>query len=496
MRPLTTGLAGLALLLPALHAQSPNDWPSYNRTLNGQRFAPQAEITPANASKLSEVCRYDLKQSTSFQTGLVVVNNTMYLTTGHDTIAIDPNTCAEKWRAHEDYVMAIPNDTNRGVAYADGRVFRGTQDARLLAYDANTGKKLWDIALGDPKHLETTSVAVLAWKGLIFSGNAGSSRMPTKGRVYAIDPATGKIVWEQYMVPRSAEDKSRGPAAPAPKVKGTADEGGTPWTAFTLDEATGTLYVPGGNPSSNEDVSVSVALDAKTGAIKQTYLPIKHDFHDWEVSAAPLLYSVNGQPMLAQATKDGRIYAASIRTAKPAWTAKSTTVSNETAPLTDAGTHVCPGTLGGNEWSNPAYSPAQKLLFNGAVDWCATITSTGAKPKVTFDPHAQARGWVTALHAATGKEAWKFHTPSPVLGGVTPTAGGLLFAGDLAGNLYAFRAGTGDIAWKTNTGGAIGGGVISYAINGKQRIAVTSGMKSNTWPMASGAPSVVIYGLK
>lgn len=489
--------ASLVLLPLALHAQSPADWPSYNRTLNGQRFAPQTQITPANASRLTELCRYDLKTFSSFQTGPVVVAGTMYLTTGHDTIAIDANTCAEKWRAHEDYVMAIPNDTNRGVAFASGNVIRGTQDARLLAYNAATGKKVWDISLGDPKRMETTSAAVLAWKGMVFTGNAGSSKSPTKGRMYGIEAATGKIIWEQYMVPRSADDKSRGPAAPAPKVKGTADEGGTPWTAFTLDEATGTLYVPGGNPSSTEDASFSVAVDAKTGAIKQTYLPVAHDFHDWEVSAAPVLFTANGNPMLANATKDGRIYAADIKTGKSAWTANTTTVSNVTAPLTAAGTHVCPGTLGGNEWSNPAYSPATKLLYNGAVDWCATLSPTStSKPKITFDPPAQATGWIKAFNAKTGNEAWSFHAPAPVVAGVTPTAGNVLFAGDLAGNLYAFNATTGDIAWKTPTGGAIGGSVISYAIAGKQRIAVTSGMKSNTWPMASGSPSLIIYGLK
>ena len=518
--------ASLVLLPLALQAQT-NDWPSYNRTLNGQRFAPQTEITPANAANLKELCRYDLKTPSSFQTGPIVLNGIMYLTTAHDTIAIDAETCAEKWRAHEDYAMAIPNDTNRGAAFSNGLIIRGTQDARLLAYSAATGKKVWDIAIGDPKRLETTSAAVLAWKGMVYTGNAGSAKMPTKGRMYGIDALTGHIVWEQYMVPRSADDKPRGPAAPEPKVKGTATEGGTPWTAFTLDEATGTLYVPGGNPSSATEASFTVALDAKTGTIKDTYLPVAHDFHDWEVSAAPLLFRESppdgnqgkGQFLtnltLVEAAKDGRIYStsdlggnfllrasdatappASSRITKPTWTANATTVRNETAPLTAAGTHVCPGTVGGNEWSNPAYSSSTKLLYNGAVDWCATLTSTStAQPKVTFDDPKQATGWIKAF-TTRGKEAWSFHAPAPVLAGLTPTAGNLLFAGDLAGNLYAFNATTGAVIWKTNTGGAIGGSVISYAIAGKQRIAVTSGMKSNVWPMASGSPSIVIYGLK
>ena len=489
------------LIAPLLHAQAApaGDWPSYNRTLDGQRYAPQKAITPANVASLREVCRYNLHLSTSFQTGPVVLGGAIYLTTGHDTIALDAETCAERWKVHEDYAPAIPNDVNRGAAVLDGRVFRGTQDGRVLAYDAATGKRLWEVTLGDKAKAETVPAALLAWKGLVFAGNAGTARIPVKGRVYALEAATGRIGWGQYTVPRSPGDPARGPAAPAPAAGGTAQEGGTAWTAFSLDESTGTLYAPGGNPTGTTDASYSVAYDAKTGAVRNAYGPVAHDFHDWEVSAAPVLITLHGgRRELVEAGKDGRIYAVDLRSGRALWQAAATTVTNASTPLTDAPVHFCPGTLGGNEWNGPAYSPATGMVYTGAVDWCSTMSPGvgNAKPRNQMDPPAEAMGWITAVDATTGHQAWRYHAPSPVIAGVTPTAGGVLFAGDLAGTVYGFDAKTGAIPWKADTGSSLAGGIVSYATKaGAQRIAVVAGTKSSAWPMAKGEAQVIVYGL-
>lgn len=193
------------------------------------------------------------------------------------------------------------------------------------------------------------------------------------------------------------------------------------------------------------------------------------------------------------------MYAADLASGRVVWTAMTTTVQNESAPLTNTPVHFCPGMQGGNEWNGAAYSPLTKMVYNGAVDWCATVAPAvgKAEPKGTMDAPATGTGWITAVDAATGKGAWKFHTPSPVLAAVTPTAGGVLFAGDLAGNFYVFNAATGAIEWKTDVGGSLAGGVVSYAsTTGAQRVAVAAGMKSNVWPMAKGGAQIVVYGLK
>ncbi len=112
----------------------PADWPSYNRTLSGDRYAPQAAVTPTTAKQLHQVCSYNIGRQTSFQTGPVVIDYTLFVTTDFDTIAIDGGTCAEKWRTTETYTPAGPLKVNRGAAVADGRVFRGTQEGRVLAW--------------------------------------------------------------------------------------------------------------------------------------------------------------------------------------------------------------------------------------------------------------------------------------------------------------------------------------------------------------------------
>jgi alcohol dehydrogenase (cytochrome c) len=496
-------------LVASAQSVSPNDWPSFNRTLEGTRYAPQTQITPANATSLKEVCRYDLHQTTSFQTGPVVLDGVIYITTGHDTIALDSSTCAEKWRTHEDYVPAVPNDVNRGVAVMAGRVFRGTQDGRVLAYDAAMGKRLWEATIADRAKKESIPTALLAWKGLVFAGNAGTEAIPVKGRMYALDAATGKIVWEQYLVPRMENDTLRGPAAPAPPpVPASEDEslfGGTSWTAYSLDTATGTLFVPGGDPVRKPHADGSpqrsnlVALDARTGAVRKGFPLVAQDFHDWEVSAAAALYpGRNGRLRYAVATKDGRLYAGDAKDGSKPWVAPVTNVANAAAPLKDEPVRFCPGTQGGNEWNGAAYSPKTGMLYVGAVDWCTTLTRIPGKldPKITMDPSESAKGRITAVNAETGRVMWQSPVASPVIAAVTPTAGGVVFAGDVAGMFYVLDAKSGAVAWKTQTGAALAGGIVSYATKaGAQRVAIATGMKSAIWPMAKGDAQIVVYGL-
>ena len=121
------------------------------------------------------------------------MNGALIFVTAFDIFSIDPSTCRENWRTHEDYVPATPN---RGAAYLDGMLFRGTHDARVLAYDFKTGKRIWETAIGDPKKGESATAAPIAWNGLVFIGNAGGDVKGVKGRMYALDAKTGKIVWE------------------------------------------------------------------------------------------------------------------------------------------------------------------------------------------------------------------------------------------------------------------------------------------------------------
>jgi alcohol dehydrogenase (cytochrome c) len=512
------------------------DWPSYNKTLTSERYSDLAEITKANAGDLSVLCTYDTGQYTGFNTGLLEINGALLFSTEYDIFSIDPNTCKENWRVHEDYTPASPQGVSRGPAFLDGMLFRGTQDGRVLAYDFKTGKRLWDTRIADPKKGESAPAAPIAWNGLVFIGNAGGDVKGVKGRMYALEAKTGKIVWEFYLVPKSPGDVERGLQAPSPLTGSTWSTppgqpitGGATWTSYTLDPSNGVLYVPGGNPAPDFAVGQRagenlysgsiVELDAKTGAYKGHFKIVPKDWHDWDVSAAPVVTSIaSGKKVLLEAPKDGHLYAFDLASQQLMYRVPVTRIENADAPFeTGKAVHFCPGSTGGAEWNGPAYDPQNNLVMIGEVEWCTTVTvqpkekvetvedgkpwsgMDSMNPYNTWgktDPVFDWAGWVYAVDAETGAWHWRVKSNYPVQSGVTPTAGGVVLFGDMGGNFYALDANTGDKLWGEKIGGAIGGGVITYDTGGQQRIAVATGLTEVIWPSEQTTAKVSVLGLK
>ena len=182
----TVPAAEVPLPAAATPAVLEDDWPAYNKTLTSNRFSPLAQINAGNVGQLKVLCTYDTGVHTAFSTGMIEVNGALIGTTGYDIFSIDPATCRQNWRTHEDYVPAGPMLANRGAAYMDGRLFRGTQNARVLAYNFKTGKRLWATTIGNPKMGESAPAAPIAWNGLVFIGQAGGDSKGVKGRMYAL----------------------------------------------------------------------------------------------------------------------------------------------------------------------------------------------------------------------------------------------------------------------------------------------------------------------
>lgn len=507
------------------------DWPSYNRSLTSERHAPLRGIHAGNVGRLAVACIYDLGLDTSFQTGPIVVGETMYVTTEKDTAAIDAATCTEHWRVHEEVADSFLK-VNRGAAFLDGRLFRGLQDGHVVAYDARDGRRLWETRIADPKIGESVPAAPIAWNGIVFIGQAGGDNYGVKGRMYALDAASGRQLWETWLVPR--EEERRAPASDTAKLAlptwGNAPDvplaGGATWTSYTLDPDTGLLYVPGGNPApdfvksmrpgDNLFTNSIVVLDARTGAYRQHFALVPEDFHDWDVSAAPTLVRTRGgRRLMAAAPKDGQLYGHDLASGERLYQTAITRRENTDAPLTMAGTRFCPGSQGGSEWNGPAYSPDTNLIYTGTVDWCTTVKvadpqkvasvsygqpwSGSANEKNAFgtmDPKEQWGGWVMATDADSGAVRWKHRTPAPVLAAVTPTAGGLVFAADMNGTAYALAAGDGRVLWQAQLDGAAGGGVITYEAGGAQRVAFVAGTNSPIWPVERRTAKVVVFAVQ
>jgi alcohol dehydrogenase (cytochrome c) len=507
------------------------DWPSYNKTLTSERFSDLSQISTKNVSKLKVLCTYDTWRLTAFETGLIMVEGALIGTTEFDIFSINPATCAENWRTHEEYPAYIL-PTNRGAAYLDGTLFRGTEDGRVLAYDSKTGKRLWETTIADVKKGEAVPAAPVAWEGLVFIGNAGGDFKGGKGRMYALDARTGKIVWEFFLVPKSEGDAVRGPQGASPldnstwkNLPGAPISGGGNWTSATLDPATGLLYVPVGNPAPDYDIGARegenlftdsvVVLDAKTGA-----KIVPRDWHDWDVSNPPALFqTIGGKKLMAVSPKDGFLYGFDRADNKLLYRTAVTRIENVEEPFSiEKDVHFCPGAGGGAEWNSPAYDPATNLIFTGDVDWCTTVRLqtrgevvassigqpwTGEKswnPFNVFGKFTRAdgvwAGWLHAVDADSGVWKWRLKSNYPITGAVTPTAGGLLFFGDMGGNFYALDAATGQKLWGQKIGGAIGGGVITYIANGAQKVAVTTGYISPAFPVEIRRAQIAILGLE
>jgi len=499
------------------------DWVTYNKTLAGNRYSPLAGITRENVGSLRRVCAFQLDRPANMQSSLLAIEGTLYFTTLEDTYAVDATDCRLRWR--HTYHLARrprfdPNEVNRGLGWLDGHLYRGSNDGRLYALDAGTGEELWNVAIGDPKTGETFPAAPVGWNGRVYIGNAGGDYFGVTGRMMGFDAATGGRQWSADLVPTAGP-----PSQTWPPVTATHPQsGGATWTSYAIDTQHGLLYASTGNaapdflksarPGQNLYTSSVVALDLGSGELKAwRQLVTRDDFHDWDIAAPPeLIDTSDGRHLLIAAGKDGYLYALDRETMRLLYKTPVTTMQNVEVPLTAEGTRYCPGIDGGVEWNGPAYSAQTNAFFVNAIDWCVTVAVrpaaelegreglpwTGAKDRLhPFGLQDKQRsGWVTAVNATNGAVLWRYHARDPLVSGITATAGGVVFTGDIAGDFIALDAASGNVLWRHDTGQPIGGGVISYAVGGKQYIAVASGMRSKVgWQIDSTPPKVIVFSL-
>lgn len=481
------------------------DWPMYNKDYAGQRYSRLTDLAPATVDGLKEACRVKIAAGGSFQSGPVMVDGLIFVTAEARTAAVDARDCSLRWTY--DYQAETPPvfPVNRGVAVLDGRVFRGTPDGRLLALDAQTGKKLWKDVIAEPEAGEYLAGAPIAWNGIVIIGIAGGD-FGARGRILAYEAETGREIWRFDTVPTGKEFGAETWTAQAAKTGG-----GATWSSFAIDPKSAELFVPVGNPSpdftpdarpgTNLFTDSLVVLDARTGTLKWWYQISPHDGVDLDLAAAPMLYRDKQQrEVVALTGKDGYLRVLDRETHRPLFQQTTTTVDEHLAQPTKIGVHTCPGSMGGTEWNGAALDPVRRTVFVPAVDWCQVVT-TVAQPFVagkiffggTFklDP-AGGTGWVNAIDADSGTVKWRYHAATPVVAAITPTASGIVLAGDLGGELFLFDAESGKILRKIDTGGALAGGIVTYQLDGREYVAFNAGNVSRTAYGALGDPSLVI----
>jgi alcohol dehydrogenase (cytochrome c) len=264
-------------------------------------------------------------------------------------------------------------------------------------------------------------------------------------------------------------------------------------------------FAPQDRPGSNLFTDSALVLDGRTGQLRWWYQLQANDDHDHDLAAAPMLFrNSKHQEMMAAAGKDGLLHIVNRASHQAQFKVPVTTVDSVRKSVTDQPVRVCPGPAGGVLWNGPACDPRRMTIFVGADDLCLTLktaTNSVYVPRglnlggTSVPGQEKPSGWLTAVNADSGQVRWKYHADTPVFSGVPPTAGGIVLAGDNAGDLLVFASDDGKLVLKKPIGGALAGGIVTYAQQGKQYIALTSGNVSPASFGAVGRPTLVVLSL-
>lgn len=499
-------------LLDAVNDAS--NWLYHTHDFHGTRYSALDQITKENVSQLRPECIYQVGDAGQFQNGPIVYDGVMYVSGVHVTAAFDAATCRPVWRHEWTPLASEVWLNNRGVAIQDGYVVRGTSDGYLFALDAADGTLLWARRVADSDLGETFTMAPMIYGDTILIGPAGSENA-ISGWIGAFRLSDGEEVWRFHTVPGATLEGGHTWGNPEGIVIG----GGATWTPLSLDTERGELYVPVTNPApdipaelrpgDNLYTNSIVALDVRSGDLRWYEQMVPNDYHDWDLTQVSPIFrgTVDGveRDLVTVTGKHGLLHMLDRTTQERLYEAEVARRENVDAPVVETGTYACPGFLGGVEWNGPALHPGEGLLVTPAVNYCMTIFPAEEVRHVEGELYLGGRveysqegwsGYLTATNVADGSQRWRYVSEAPMIAAVTTTAGDLVLTGDLSGDFLALDVASGEPLYRFNTGGPMGGGVVSYAVDGRQYIAVASGFPSGFWVSDhNGQATVVVFAL-
>jgi alcohol dehydrogenase (cytochrome c) len=495
-------------------------WLTYSGDYSAQRHSPLAQITPQNAAQLGAQWAFQTGVLGKFEASPIAINGVLYVTGPENTAwAIDARSGRQLWsyrRSLPDGLNICCGRVNRGFAVLGTKLYMSTLDAHLVALDMKTGSVLWDVVIDDYKRGYSATAAPLVVKDKIVVGIAGAEN-GIRGFIDAFDAETGKKAWRFWVVP--------GPGEPGNETwEGNSWEwgGGSTWITGSYDPTLNLIYWGTGNPGSdlyggnregdNLYTDSIVALDPDTGKLKWHYQFTPHDVHDWDAVQVPILADIRvaGAPrkVLMLANRNGFYYTldrtnGSIIAAKPF---VRTTWAEEIGPdgrprvlpgttPNETGVNVCPDIAGGTNFMSPSFNPQTGLFYVTAREVCSTyfgweqefvsgqVYFAGAQQRGT---NARGYGAMRAIDPATGTVKWEYKYFSPSMAGTLSTASGLVFGGDMDGNVMAFEAATGKNMWHFQTGSSIYAAPVTYMLDGRQYVVLAAGTTLFSFALPEG----------
>ncbi len=568
MRHLIPGLMAAAGLLVAVSActgqgggsgtakSSGNvEWTTHGRTADEQRFVPLDQINADNIDQLGLAWYADIADKGGYQSTPLVIDGKLYLTGPWSKVfAFDAVTGEQLWKFDPQVPRELAataiccNISNRGAAYWKGRLIIGTIDGRLVAIDAKSGEKVWDVQVTDTAYPYSITGAPRIGNGIVYIGQGGGE-FYTRGFLAAHDAETGKALWRFWTVPG---DPSKGPeGAASDDVMPMAAEtwkgakwwekggGGTVWDGIVYDEKSNTVIFGTGNglpwphsirsPGGGDNLFIAsiVGLDGTTGKYKWHYQAVPKDSFDFD-NTSPLTLAdltIDGQQkrVVMQAPKNGVFYVIEAATGKVVsadlyvpeinW-ATGFDKDNNWAPIMnpaaiygEEGFYVIPSQS--HVWHPQSFNPETGLFYlpmrfgvsSFVAEEGATIlgnqlvdVSMGRPPRGQERPQVEDAGMaLLAWDPVQRKAVWKQREGNGSAGTLT-TSGNLVFQGTPGQTFTAFRADNGEKVWSFPTQGNVVPGPVSYSIDGVQYVAAVSSA-STGFAAANGVNRLLVFKL-
>jgi alcohol dehydrogenase (cytochrome c) len=493
--------------------EEPQNWLTYYGAYNGQRYSPLDQINTENVKRLLPAWVFQAgttgliagASTYSFEATPIVVDGIMFLSGWDGWVwALDAKTGVEIWR----YKHAVPFDVslccgnvNRGVAVAQGKVFFVAANARVLALDATTGKRVWDRTYGDVRAGESATVAPLVVKNMVIVGSSGGE-FGVRGHLDAFDVETGDQVWRCYTVPKPGEPGSETwPADGEAWARG----GANCWVTGTFDPETNLLYVGTGNPAPDFDGEVRegdnlytdsiIAVDVDSGQIRWHYQCTPHDVWDYDSIAECILFEQEGRKLLGHFDKNGYFFVVDRTNGERVqitpfvdridWGAitRDGQVTPRRYPEKEGDpVHFYPGPAGAKEWTHASYSPKTGLFYVPVQDVGATATRRRREFKESIPywgagVQVDAEDMTGSISAfdGSGEEKWRWRNELPMCASTLATGGDLVFAGEPSGEFNALDARTGEQLWQFQCGSGHHSSPSTYMVDGRQYVAVPVG---------------------
>ncbi|HEY8520034.1 MAG TPA: PQQ-binding-like beta-propeller repeat protein [Gammaproteobacteria bacterium] len=511
-----------------LRNPDPADWLMWRRTFDSHAFSPLDQIHTGNVARLELKWSADMGPGVQESTPLVYAG-VMYVPNHSDYVqAFDAATGELLWEHRRQYREGGQGGTNRNLAIWGATLIDAGSDNTMYAIDARTGELVWETPVHEPALRARATSGPIVADGKVITGRQCQPDAGHEGCVItAHDARTGRELWRTRTIPRPGEpgDETWGdvPLEQRWHVGTWMVPSYDPELERIIIGTSVTIPAPkfilGGNDKEHLYHNSTLALDAATGKIVWHYQHVvdhwdlDHPFErllvETEVAPDPdevpwinprlkageVRKVITGIP-----GKTGIVYTLDRATGEFLW-ARPTVFQNVVSSI-DGATgkahvnpemlferagqelFVCPGTNGGKNWPAGAYSPELNVMFYPMQNMCmrATVQTGerdpslvyGFRSEYTIAPGTDNVGAVWAISAATGEVLWKHEQRAGVMS-LVATGGGLVFGGDVAGRFKAFDARTGEVLWDVDLGAPVSGFPVSFAVDGKQYVAVTTG---------------------